>query len=364
MSMLTNAGEFSDRAAWTVGSMELFTSSLWHKSTWNRPGIKSVLSIYFRSPKRALFLTILISALLLLAIHVWGSLLHVHQFVYKCHEEYGYPLNDTVVNPHPYKYITNASSTCADIPEVYVITLVKSAAGNFKQRHFIRQTWGIDARKKRLKLLFLLGYDIDNQFMVEYENRVHGDIVQQDFHENYYNNTVKVTSALNWVTTFCKHAKFIQIVDDDMYINFQNVLDFLEEKKQSDRFNLYAGYLIREPIPDRVIESKWYISPSNYSFDCFPPYIAGGYVLMNSRTVREFQKIIPYIPPLPFDDVYFGIVSQKLDIFPSNINTLDVSRSLTAREKVKCLIAIHDFKTLQDFMYAYNVTHNRFIEVR
>lgn len=200
--------------------------------------------------------------------------------------------------------------------------------------------------------------------MVEYENRVHGDIVQQDFHENYYNNTVKVTSALNWVTTFCKHAKFIQIVDDDMYINFQNVLGFLEDKKQSDRFNLYAGYLIREPIPDRVLESKWYISPSNYSFDCFPPYIAGGYVLMNSRTVREFQKIIPYIPPLPFDDVYFGIVSQKLDIFPSNINTLDVSRSLTAREKVKCLIAIHDFKTLQDFMYAYNVTHNRFIEVR
>lgn len=364
MSMFTDTGKFPGEGAWTVGSMELYTPRLWQKRQSSIPGIKSVLSIYFRSPKRALSLTILISMLLLLAIHEWGNLLKVHQFVYKCHEEYGYPMNDTIVNPHPYKYITNVSLTCADIPEVYVITLVKSAAGNFKQRHFIRQTWGIDARKKRLKLLFLLGYDKDNQFMVEYENGVHGDIVQQDFVENYYNNTVKVTLALNWVTTFCKNAKFIQIVDDDMYINFQNVLGFLEDKKQSGRFNLYAGYLIREPIPDRNFESKWYISPSNYSFDCFPPYIAGGYVLMNSRTVVEFQKIIPYIPPLPFDDVYFGIVSQKLDIFPSNINTLDVSRSLTAREKVKCLIAIHDFKTLDDFMYAYNVTHNRFIEVR
>ena len=273
-------------------------------------------------------------------------------------------MNKTIVNPHPYSYIMNASSTCSDLPEVYVITLVKSAAGNFKQRHFIRQTWGNDARKKKLRLLFLLGYSKDDQFMVEYENNTHGDIIQQDFHDSYYNNTVKVTMALNWVTRFCKNAKFIQICDDDMYLNFQNILGFLEDKKQSGKFHLYAGYLIREPTPDRNLESKWYIHPSHYTFDCFPPYIAGGYVLMNLRTAIAFKGIIPYIPTLPFDDVYMGIVSQKLSIIPSSINTLDVSRFLTSREKVKCLLALHDYKTLEDFAYAYNITHNRFIDAR
>jgi hypothetical protein len=200
--------------------------------------------------------------------------------------------------------------------------------------------------------------------MVEYENNVEGDIVQQDFNDNYYNNTIKAMMALNWISTFCKNAKYIQIVDDDMFINFQNALGFLEDKRESGRFYLYAGYQIREPVPDRNLESKWYISPNHYSFDCFPPYIAGGYVLMNFRTVAAFQKIIPYIPIMPFDDVYFGIVSQKLAIIPSHINTLDVSRPLTSREKVKCLIALHDYTTLEDFLHAYNITHNRFLDGR
>lgn len=343
--------------------MELYTPSLWSKRQSKASVIKSVLSIYFRSPKRALLLTLLLFSVILILTQVWVTM-GPQKFVYKCFEDYGYPLNKTVINPHPYRYITNVSSTCKNIPEVYVITLVKSAAGNFKQRHYIRSTWGIDAKKRNLRLVFLLGYNKENQFMVEYERNMHGDIVQQDFQENYYNNTVKVTMALHWVSTFCKNAKYIQIVDDDMFLNFQNALGFLEEKKESARFHLYAGYHIREPIPDRNIKSKWYIPHNHYSFDCFPSYIAGGYVLMNFRTVLAFQKIIPYIPSLPFDDVYFGIVSQKLSIIPSHINNLDVSRIQASREKIKCLIALHDYKSLRDFMYAYNVTHNRFLEGR
>ncbi|XP_048781089.1 beta-1,3-galactosyltransferase brn-like isoform X2 [Ostrea edulis] len=344
--------------------MELYTPTLWQKRQSKASVIKGVLSIYFRSPKRALLLTLVFLSVLLLIIQLLRTVFWPKEFIYQCYEDYGYPLNKTVVNSHPYRYITNASSTCAGVPEVLVITLVKSAAGNFKQRHYIRKTWGKDAKKKNLRLVFLLGHNKENQFMVEYENNMEGDIVQQDFHDNYYNNTIKVTMALNWVSTFCKNAKYIQIVDDDMFINFQNALGFLEDKRESGRFYLYAGYHIREPTPERSMESKWYISPTLYSFDCFPPYIAGGYVLMNSRTAAAFQKIIPYIPTLPFDDVYFGIVSQKLSIIPSHINTLDVSRPLTSREKVKCLIALHDYTTMEDFLHAYNITHNRFLEGR
>ncbi|XP_061183330.1 beta-1,3-galactosyltransferase brn-like [Saccostrea echinata] len=339
-----------------VNTQDIFLSVHFRQSKTSV--IKSVLPAYLRSPKRALLLAFTFFPALLLLIQICVILFGSNKFIYKCNKDYGYPLHKTVVNPHPYRYITNVSSTCTNIPEVYVITLVKSAAGNFKQRHYIRRSWGIDAKKKNLRLVFLLGYDKENQFKVEYEQNMHGDIVQQDFQESYYNNTIKVTMALNWVTTFCKNAKYIQIVDDDMFLNIQNALNFLQNK--SVRYYFYAGYRIRNPILERDNQSKWYIPHTYYSFDCFPSYIAGGYVLMNIRTVIAFQKIIPNIPSLPFDDVYFGIISLKLSITPTHIKTLDVSRTPTSRGKIKHFIALHDYKSLEDFLYAYSVTHNRF----
>lgn len=57
---------------------------------------------------------------------------------------------------------------------------------------------------------------------------------------------LKLEMVFNWIIKFCRNVRYIVFVDDDMYVNFLNILNYLclvDEKKID---NFYSGFVVDE----------------------------------------------------------------------------------------------------------------------
>lgn len=110
---------------------------------------------------------------------------------------------------------------------------------------------------------------------IEEENKQYGDVVQYDFIDEYYNNTIKTLNAIKWASTHCNNSRFYLFSDDDMYISIKNVLRYLrnpteypeylnqEIKGNQSKHNLpsdvvlFSGFVFQSsPLRHQI--SKWY----------------------------------------------------------------------------------------------------------
>jgi len=111
--------------------------------------------------------------------------------------------------------------------------VVKSAPGNADRRTAIRKTWGYEKRfaDVPIRTVFVVGRVADDEMQrrlaAEFEK--FGDLVQADFVDSYYNNTLKTLAGLKWAKTVCgaENARFFVFVDDDYYVSTRNLLRFL-----------------------------------------------------------------------------------------------------------------------------------------
>ena len=120
--------------------------------------------------------------------------------------------------------------------ELRLVFLVKSAIGNTDKRAAIRKSWGNEKRFSDV----LVGQSLTNvklQAEIEAELRLHNDIVQGDFDDTYFNNTVKTAIGLRWAVESCAKSRFYMFVDDDYYVSNRNVLAYLRNPVN------YPGYL-------------------------------------------------------------------------------------------------------------------------
>ena len=98
--------------------------------------------------------------------------------------------------------------------------MIASASWQFERRKVIRETWATQmGGGKSLKYIFFIGNDhkADNAPKLADEFAEYGDIVEEDFQENYYNLTLKTIGQLKWATHFCPNMKYGLHIDDDVF---------------------------------------------------------------------------------------------------------------------------------------------------
>lgn len=142
------------------------------------------------------------------------------------------------INQYNYTFLTNTRHTCRHLDDNVWITprlvfIIKSAIPHVNRRNAIRQSWGFEKRFSdvTIRTVFLLGVPIDNQEEIQKaiddEHRSHKDIVQANFMDTYFNNTIKTMVGFKWAATECPHSNFYMFVDDDFYVSTKNVLRFV-----------------------------------------------------------------------------------------------------------------------------------------
>ena len=126
---------------------------------------------------------------------------------------------------------------------------VVSAPGNFKRRRFIRRTWlrHLNNQREKMNVVgfgFVIGKTTNAvvQLRIEEESLAHGDILQVQMIDNYYDLAVKGVAFLNWLNNNCKTVDYILKVDDDVYVNVHNLTSVVAGLL-TDVISVYGFYL-------------------------------------------------------------------------------------------------------------------------
>ena len=115
-----------------------------------------------------------------------------------------------------------------------------------------------------IKVIFILGSSNDSKVEenVLKEDMKHKDILQFHFIDSYHNCLLKSIGALRWTLFYCKSAKFIMKVDDDMIVNVNKLVKFVHDNNNATK-SIYGK--VHDSKPIRWPKSKWYINQKAYS---------------------------------------------------------------------------------------------------
>lgn len=341
-------------------------------------------SVYSLFRLKKYFKYVVIVALWLL--YYFGVFTHFFELDY--YSQFVYPLETNIS-----KCVMNAQSGNSDQPpcskintlqynlllsndtkcnrNIHLLILVKSSLNHFDRRRTIRQTWGFENRFSDVptRTVFVLGksYDIDLEKRIKEEHEQYGDIVQYDFIDEYYNNTIKTMNAIKWASTHCNDSRFYFFSDDDMYVSIKNVLRYLRNPteypeylskevkgKQSKHILpldivLFTGYVFHSsPLRHQI--SKWYVSLSEYPYHMWPPYVTAGAYMLSNAALAKFYYGSSYVKRFRFDDIYLGLLSKKLNIKPLHCKHIYFYKKHYSISSYKYVIASHGYDNSEELL--------------
>ncbi|XP_063952809.1 beta-1,3-galactosyltransferase 1-like [Lytechinus pictus] len=252
-----------------------------------------------------------------------------------------------IVFPHDYNLVLNEPNKCknsdgSDKPTFFLV-LVMSIHKNFDQRNAIRRTWGspTEINGKQIVTLFLLAKSTNSkhQSLVEQESKRYKDILMEDFMDTYKNLTIKTMMGMKWASIYCPHANYIMKTDDDMYIQYANIVPHLS-KPITPTSNYVSGFVINgSPIRDP--KSKWYMPKETYPGTKYPPFCSGtGYMFSGDVAGKVYETSL-HTPFLYLEDVFFAICIHSLQIVPINHKGFNNWRTPYSYCKYKRIFTTH-----------------------
>ncbi|KAH7726078.1 Glycosyl transferase [Aphelenchoides avenae] len=183
-----------------------------------------------------------------------------------------------------------------------------------------------------LDVIFALGSSENayQQTMVEEESILLGDILQQDFIDNYKNLTLKSAMWLRYFGEFAHNRdgpKHIIKLDDDVVVDVFELAKLLRNPLRSraddyEEAEEYEGIMcsVSKGMPiQRDPESRWYVPERGFpsKTDTFPPYCSGAAFAMRLEQLRLLWQRLRKsdLPHITVDDFFItGYLATKAGI--------------------------------------------------
>lgn len=264
---------------------------------------------------------------------------HVRSYIYRyLVNSYDFINSSFAVAPAAgYPYLISHPEKCsrggdrkAGGEEVLLLLFVKSSPDNFARRQAIRDTWGNETFVRsqlgeRVRVVFALGVHPDagrRQWMQRAllrEDRVNGDLIQQNFVDTFHNLTAKLILQFHWGHRYCPRARFLMTADDDVFVHMPNLVRYLRGLLNSPAGakDLWVGHVHRGSPPIRRKDSKYYVPHELYPWPSYPDYTAGaGYVVSGDVVAKIYLAMLALNSSLYIDDVFMGICANAAGVSP------------------------------------------------
>lgn len=208
-------------------------------------------------------------------------------------------------------------------PNIFLLLAIKSSPVNYERREVIRKTWGQEKTFEGafIRRVFLVGVAPSARdakklnWLLRLEQREHGDVLQWDFKDTFFNLTLKQVLFHAWLEEHCPGVRFIFNGDDDVFVNTDNVVRFAMGVQEQ---HLMVGQLFVNNSPVRLQRSKYFVPTQLLASDRYPPYCGGGGMLMSGYTARVISRESRDIELFPIDDVYLGMCLEKAGLLPAS----------------------------------------------
>lgn len=187
---------------------------------------------------------------------------------------------------------------------VFLLLVIKSSPSNYERRLFLV---GTDPNPlEALKVNRLLAM----------EAQMHGDILQWDFYDSFFNLTLKQVLFLQWQETRCTNASFVLNGDDDVFAHTGNMVTYLQGHNPDH--HLFVGHLIHNVGPIRFPWSKYYVPKVVMEDEHYPPYCGGGGFLLSRFTATALRRAARTLDLFPIDDVFMGMCLKREGLEPAS----------------------------------------------
>nr|XP_054748072.1 lactosylceramide 1,3-N-acetyl-beta-D-glucosaminyltransferase-like [Lytechinus pictus] len=219
-----------------------------------------------------------------------------------------------------YDFLINPVDTCkAETVNITLLVLIKSAPGNGQRRDAARRTYirGASDMNVSARMVFVVGHSEseDERENLQKEAQVYGDILGVSFLDHYYNLTIKLIMGFRWAARFCSNSDFILTMDDDVMVDIVTLVNDLDALPKMNRSKFALGRRAESYSPHRNSKSKWYITEELYPNEFYPPFPFGNGYILSHDVVEKLCLMSKELPArIPFDDVYCGILLDKLGI--------------------------------------------------
>ena len=216
-----------------------------------------------------------------------------------------------------FTYIHRPNDICglnssADTPALDLVMAVITSPYHTRARMFLRTTWLSATNKNQapnVRYVFLLGATDNRRLQQRIDNEFFWfkDVVQMSFRDAYRNLTYKTMMMLEWALADCYNARYILKVDDDVFVNVNNVLRVIE------KFPVPGALIGEVPADRRPLRghTKWRVSYEEYSLPRYPPLVLGPRYLVPMAIVSDLLRASLDTPYFRLEDVYMGLLIQK-----------------------------------------------------
>ena len=167
------------------------------------------------------------------------------------------------------------SHLCKSLSGSIFVGLI-SKPDSFDQRNLIRSTLGKQVNRSNQRMLFFIGESTNETVnsLVAAEFAARQDIVRLAFVDNYYNLTLKTLSFLEYFNAYCDNFKFAIKLDDDVFVNWPGIEQFLLQRVAEERPTIYCKVLYKTRVI-RDSSNKWYMDRKQFPASYYPDYCGG-----------------------------------------------------------------------------------------
>ncbi|XP_077166348.1 UDP-GlcNAc:betaGal beta-1,3-N-acetylglucosaminyltransferase 9 [Paroedura picta] len=273
-----------------------------------------------------------------------------------------------------FELLVNQPKKCRTSPGgPFLLIAIKSLVEDFDRREVVRKTWGREGpiNGAQVQRVFLLGVPKNKtslptwETLVRQESQMYRDVLLWGFQDTFFNLTLKEIHFLSWAEEFCSNTKFIFKGDADVFVNVENIINFLEKRDPSE--DLFVGDIIYNAHPIRVRKSKYYIPESMYGLNMYPAYAGGGGFLLSSSTMKKLAQACGEVELFPIDDVFLGMCLQRINLKPTmheGFKTFGITKPSAAPHLqtfdpcfYKDLMVVHSLKVAEIWLM-WNLLHS------
>jgi hypothetical protein len=232
--------------------------------------------------------------------------------------------------------------------DVKLLIIIISAPSHFNHRKAIRLTWGHYTLRSDVAIAFLLGKtdDEDVKKEMELEMNLYDDIILANFKDSYKNLTLKTMAMLEWTSSYCSKADYLLKADDDMFINVENLLHFIEKKGDEDKKEpKFYGRLVEGWEPVRYEDSQYFLPFGQFSESTFPDFVTGPAYLFSTGIAQSFFEKGMESRFLQLEDVFMtGVLAEAMNVSRVRVTEFEntaINVEKTGRCELSKYISIH-----------------------
>lgn len=226
-----------------------------------------------------------------------------------------------------------------------LLLAIKSIVSNFKGRQAIRNSWGRTGWASGgggggyVRRIFLLGTSSEQQNInlaesLQSESSLYGDILQWDFKDTAFNQTLKDVLFWRWSSLFCEGTQFVFSGDDNVFVNVPKMVTYLREQLKSPR----AEEKMKNFIVGKVVQKKAkYFFPDSFYQGTFPVFVDTVGLVYSGHLTQRLNQISRRVHLFPIDNIYLGMCLLRLKVDPVHHPTFLKSGSSESYLKDICV---------------------------